>query len=37
VQEDNPCQSCDAKCCRYFALEIDKPTTRSDVDTMRKP
>jgi Fe-S-cluster containining protein len=29
------CDHCIAKCCRYFALPIDKPTTRSDFEYMR--
>ena len=35
MPEKNPCDSCDAKCCRYFALEIDKPTTKRDFDDIR--
>ena len=26
------CDHCTAKCCRYFALPIDTPTTRKDFD-----
>jgi len=26
------CEQCDGKCCRYFALQIDEPTTRRDFD-----
>lgn len=29
------CDHCTAKCCRYFALPIDTPTTRADFDNMR--
>ncbi|MEN6406464.1 MAG: YkgJ family cysteine cluster protein [Thermoguttaceae bacterium] len=29
------CSYCTAKCCRYFALGIDKPTTRADFDHLR--
>ena len=29
------CDHCTAKCCRYFALAIDKPTTWRDFDHMR--
>ena len=29
------CQHCPAKCCRYFALPIDTPTTRKDFDYIR--
>jgi Fe-S-cluster containining protein len=29
------CDHCTAKCCRYFALPIDEPTTRKDYDYMR--
>ena len=35
MPEKNPCDSCDGKCCRYFALEIDKPTTKRDFDDIR--
>jgi len=31
----NPCEACDAKCCRYFALEIDKPKRRGDFEDIR--
>ena len=31
----NLCEYCTAKCCRYFALPIDTPTTWSDYDHMR--
>jgi Fe-S-cluster containining protein len=29
------CQYCTAKCCRYFALQVDTPTTWDDFDKMR--
>jgi Fe-S-cluster containining protein len=29
------CTHCPAKCCRYFALPIDTPTTWTDFDTIR--
>ena len=29
------CQKCGAKCCRYFALEIDEPDTVKDFDDVR--
>jgi len=29
------CQVCGAKCCRYVAVEIDKPTTAEDFDDIR--
>ncbi len=29
------CDYCTAKCCRYFALPIDTPTTREDFDHIR--
>jgi len=31
----NPCEACGGKCCRYFALEIDTPTERSDFEDIR--
>lgn len=31
----NICQKCGAKCCRYVALEIDKPKTKSDFQNIR--
>jgi len=35
MSNENPCEQCDAKCCRYFALEIDKPATKRDFDDIR--
>ncbi len=29
------CEFCTAKCCRYFALPIEKPTTRKDFQYIR--
>ena len=29
------CAECGAKCCRYVALEIDRPTGRKDYDHIR--
>jgi uncharacterized protein len=29
------CEHCPAKCCRYFALPIDKPTTWQDFEYVR--
>jgi Fe-S-cluster containining protein len=29
------CDHCTAKCCRYFALPIEQPTTRQDFDYIR--
>ena len=31
----NLCEHCTAKCCHYFALPIDEPTTRKDFDFIR--
>ena len=30
-----PCHLCTARCCKYFAFEIDRPTSASDFDTIR--
>ena len=30
-----PCHDCTAKCCKYFALQIDKPTTPKQHDHIR--
>jgi Fe-S-cluster containining protein len=30
-----PCELCTALCCKYFALQIDKPATPSDYDQIR--
>ncbi len=29
------CEDCDSECCRYVALEIDKPTCKRDYDNIR--
>jgi len=29
------CQFCTAKCCRYYSLPMEKPTTRKDFDYIR--
>lgn len=29
------CDYCTAKCCKYFALQMDKPKTRKDFDVIR--
>jgi Fe-S-cluster containining protein len=31
----NLCEYCTAKCCRYFALPIDTPTARRDLEYIR--
>ena len=31
----NLCEYCTAKCCRYFALPIDTPDSRQDLDFIR--
>jgi Fe-S-cluster containining protein len=33
--DESLCDHCSAKCCRYFALPIDEPTTRQDFDFIR--
>ena len=30
-----PCRKCDAKCCKYFALQIDSPRSRDDFENLR--
>ena len=32
---ENLCDYCAAKCCRYFALPIETPTSRRDYDFLR--
>jgi uncharacterized protein len=32
---DNLCEKCTGRCCRYFAFEIDKPRARRDFDDIR--
>lgn len=29
------CRGCEARCCRYIAVEIDKPTTKGAYDNLR--
>ncbi len=31
----NLCEHCTAKCCRYFALPVETPSTWEDFDTLR--
>ena len=33
--DESLCDHCSAKCCKYFAWPIDKPTARADYDYMR--
>jgi len=35
MAEKTPCEDCGGKCCRYFALEIDKPKSKGDFDDIR--
>ncbi len=30
-----PCEKCGGKCCRYVAIEIDRPNTKSGIDHIR--
>ena len=30
-----PCSKCGGKCCEYVAIEIDKPTSKTDYDNIR--
>lgn len=34
LPQGNPCEGCD-HCCRYVAIEIDKPTTKKDFENIR--
>lgn len=34
LPEGNPCEGCD-HCCRYVAIEIDRPTTKKDFEHIR--
>jgi hypothetical protein len=34
-KDGGPCHLCTASCCRYFALEIDKPSSKRDYDHIR--
>ena len=31
----SPCRTCESKCCRYFALQIDTPRSRDDFENIR--
>jgi uncharacterized protein len=31
----SPCRKCSATCCKYFALQIDSPRSKSDFDNLR--
>jgi Fe-S-cluster containining protein len=33
--DENLCDHCTAKCCQYFALPMDEPTTPQDFDFLR--
>ena len=33
--DENLCEYCTAKCCRYFALPVDTPRTAADFDYLR--
>jgi len=38
MSDDNfqpPCDECGGSCCRYVAIEIDKPTAKGDYDHIR--
>lgn len=35
IPPERLCEFCDAKCCRYFALPIDKPATFEEFDYVR--
>lgn len=35
VEKMNPCRKCDAKCCKYFALQIDTPKDKDDFENIR--
>lgn len=30
-----PCHKCTGKCCKYFALELDQPTTIHDFENLK--
>lgn len=34
-EDGGPCHLCNAACCRYFALQIDKPKAKQDFDHIR--
>jgi hypothetical protein len=31
------CKKCRGQCCKYIALEIDKPVNKTDYDNIRVP
>ena len=31
----SPCRKCEAKCCRYFVLQIDTPKHKQDFENIR--
>lgn len=31
----SPCRKCEARCCRYFALELDTPRNKDDFENIR--
>lgn len=31
----SPCRICEAKCCKYFALELDTPRSKEDFEKIR--
>lgn len=33
--KEPPCIACGAQCCRYVAIEIDKPTNKRDFENIR--
>jgi Fe-S-cluster containining protein len=35
MSKKGQCEKCTGLCCRYFALPIDKPKTRQDLDDVR--
>jgi len=35
INPDPPCHECDARCCRYVATEIDRPSCKRDYDNIR--
>lgn len=35
MAQETGCDGCEALCCRYFALQIDAPTTRADFEDIR--
>lgn len=31
----SPCKKCDARCCKYFALQIDTPKAKDEFENIR--